>query len=155
MKLSGYLDKALIAPRIIAGNKTQLMDQLLEFAEKTCDLGDRAQVLRDLVAREKQSSTGIGCGIAVPHTIVAALPKTIMVTATVPEGIDFDAVDGKAVKAIFLLLSPPGLVGEHIRLLARIARICASEAFVRTIAEAQTADEILTLIVREDERRVG
>jgi len=155
VKLSGYIRKELIAPRMSAGNKSQLLDVLLALAEKAYALGDRGKVLGDLIAREKQSSTGIGCSIAVPHTIVAALPKTIMVLASIPDGIDFDAVDGKPVKAVFLLLSPPNQVGEHIRLLARIARICSSEALVRKLAEAQTADELMAAITREDERHVG
>ncbi len=155
MKLTGFLEKQLIVPRLEASNKSDIIDRLLAVAEESYPLGNRKKILDDLLVREKQSTTGIGCGIAVPHTIVETLPKTILVMASVPAGMEFHAVDKEPVRVVFLLLSPPGKVREHIRLLARIARICSSEMLVQRIAEAPTADEIIVAIQREDERYVG
>jgi mannitol/fructose-specific phosphotransferase system IIA component (Ntr-type) len=155
MKLAGFLEKHLIAPGLKGGNKSTVIDTLLGIAEKNCPLGNRKKILDDLMVREKQSTTGIGCGIAVPHTIVETLPKTILVLASVPEGMEFHAVDREPVRVVFLLLSPPGRVKEHIKLLARIARICSSESLVRQIAESPSVDAIITAIQNEDERHVG
>lgn len=155
MKLSPYIEKPLIAAGLPPGTKRELLEKLLTLAEEHYPLGDKAKILNDLVTREKQSTTGIGCAIAVPHTIVEGIPKTLLVIGSVPQGTEFHAVDSKPVKVVFLLLSPPNRTREHIKLLARIARICSIEELVEDLASASTAADVLDRITREDESHVG
>lgn len=155
MKLSPYVEETLIAAGLPSGTKSELLEKLLTLAEEHYPLGDKAKILGDLVNREKQSTTGIGCSIAVPHTIVEGLPKTLLVIGSVPNGTEFHAVDSKPVKVVFLLLSPPNKTREHIKLLARIARICSIESLVEDLASAPTAGDVLNRIAREDESHVG
>ena len=155
MKLSPFVEKSLIAADLPPGTKRELLEKLLTLTEEHYSLGDKAKILNDLVAREKQSTTGIGCSIAVPHTIVEGIDKTLLVIGSVPQGTEFHAVDSKPVKVVFLLLSPPNRTSEHIKLLARIARICSSEALVEDLASAATAEDVLERITREDESHVG
>lgn len=155
MKLSPFVEKSLIAADLPPGTKKELLEKLLSLAEEHYSLGDKTKILNDLVAREKQSTTGIGCSIAVPHTIVDGIEKTLLVIGSVPRGTEFHAVDSKPVKVVFLLLSPPDRTREHIKLLARIARICSKEALVEDLASATTAEDVLKRITREDESHVG
>jgi len=155
MKLSGYLEKDLIFIGLKPANKTSLIDHLLSLVEKKYPIGDRKKVLKDLMMRERQSTTGIGCGIAIPHAIVDTLPKTILAMASIPGGVDFRSVDNVPVKVAFLLLSPPGLAGEHIKLLARISRICSSPILVGKISSSSKEEEIMESIKSEDENRIG
>ena len=71
-----------------------------------------------------------------------------------PGGQDYESLDGSPVHLFFVLLSPPGETGTHIRLLARVARLVDSEAFVTRVATAPSASDVLRLTVEEDERHV-
>jgi len=155
MKLSPYVEKNLIVAGLPSGTKSEILEKLLTLTEENYALGDKDKILNDLVNREKQSTTGIGCSIAVPHTIVEGLPKTLLIIGSVPEGTEFHAVDSKPVKVVFLLLSPPNKTREHIKLLARIARICSGETLVEDLANASTAGDVQDRITREDESHVG
>jgi mannitol/fructose-specific phosphotransferase system IIA component (Ntr-type) len=155
MKLSGYLEKNLTATGLSPTDKAGLFDHLLAMVEKHYPLGNRKKVLDDLLVRERQSTTGIGCGVAIPHTIVESLPKTVLAIASIPEGMEFHAVDHMPVNVVFMLLSPPNRVREHIKLLARIARICSTPQTVKNMGEAQGGDAILAIIKREDQNHVG
>lgn len=155
MKLSPYVEKPLIAAGLEPGTKSELLEKLLALADEHYPLGDKAKILGDLVDREKQSTTGIGCSIAVPHTIVEGIPKTLLVIGSIPKGMEFRSVDSKPVKVVFLLLSPPDRTREHIALLARIARICSIDTLVQDIASASSAEEVMQRITREDESHVG
>ena len=155
MKLTGYLEKDLIVQGLTPKGRSSLIAHLLKLVGEKYPVGDRKKILRDLMTREKQSTTGIGCGIAVPHTIVESLSKTILALASIPRGMDFHSVDNRPVNVVFLLLSPPGRVREHLKLLARISRICSSPMLVDQIVGAPTEDEVIELIKREDDRHVG
>ena len=155
MKLLGYLQKQLTATGLAPTDKDRLFDHLLAMVEKNYPLGNRRKVLDDLLVRERQSTTGIGCGVAIPHTIVESLPKTVLAVASIPEGMEFHAVDHMPVNVVFMLLSPPNRVREHIKLLARIARICSTPATVQKMGQAASADEIIAIIKREDDSHVG
>ena len=76
------------------------------------------------------------------------------VIAQIPEGVDYLALDTSPVNITFLLLSPPGKTGDHIRLLARIARLASNEVFLSRITKAKDAVEIYALTVEEDNRHV-
>lgn len=90
---------------------------------------DAETVYRSLEARESKASTGIGSGIAVPHTILEHLQNTFLLLAVVPNGVDYKAIDDEAVTLCFLLLGGPNQTHEHLHLLARIARVCTQANF--------------------------
>ena len=73
--------------------------------------------------REQIGSTGIGRGVAVPHAKHADIQRIVGIIGHAPGGIDFDSLDGKAVKKIFLFLTPPDQPGDHLRVLERISRM--------------------------------
>jgi PTS system fructose-specific IIC component len=155
MKLAGYLEQELIITGVEPIDKPGILNRLLEVVETKYPMGDHDRVLKDLIVRERQSSTGIGSGIAVPHAIVESLSKTVLALATIPKGMDFRSVDNFPVRVVFMLLSPPGRAREHIKLLARIARICSSPTLVQQIAESSDEQKILSLITAEDDRHIG
>jgi mannitol/fructose-specific phosphotransferase system IIA component (Ntr-type) len=155
MKLAGYLEQELVISGVEPSDKPGMLSLLLEVVERKHSVGDNKKVLKELIIRERQSSTGIGAGIAVPHAIVESLPHTVLAVATIPKGMDFHSVDNYPVRVVFLLLSPPGRAREHIKLLARISRICSSPSLVQQIAETSDEKEILSLITAEDDRHIG
>jgi mannitol/fructose-specific phosphotransferase system IIA component (Ntr-type) len=105
--------------------------------------------------RESQSSTGVGEGVAIPHCFLEGLKQSVCLLAQVPEGIDFDAIDGAPVKVLFVLLSPPDARMAHLRLLARISRIAMREGFTADAASSATPEALHALIVQEDLSHAG
>jgi mannitol/fructose-specific phosphotransferase system IIA component (Ntr-type) len=83
---------------------------------------DPEQLFQKLWEREQLGSTGIGGGVAIPHCKLAGLAAGVVAVGTVPEGIDFGAVDGRPVYLFFLVISPASAPGEHLQVLAAISR---------------------------------
>ncbi|MBD3167507.1 hypothetical protein GF324_12980 [bacterium] len=97
-------------------------------------------------AREKVLSTGVGSGIAVPHATLNSLNNPLVAFGRSQEGIDFEAIDGKPVHLIFLLLSPGDAYELHLRMLSRISRLCTEESLRNRLRLAPTADSLIDIL---------
>jgi len=154
MKLVNYLDQNLIFVGVKADDKAGLLALLArQVADRYPDVSPD-ELCRKLIEREEAGSTGIGFGVAVPHATVIGLPKTVCMLACTTEGIDFDAIDHRPVRMVFLLVSPPGETGLHIKLLARIARLIKSGGILAAAAPSMRPKEVYELVAREDTRHV-
>ena len=154
MKLINYLDQSLIVVGVKADDKAGLLALLARrLADRYPDVS-LDELRRKLTEREVAGSTGIGYGVAVPHATVDGLPQTVCLLALTAKGIDFDAIDHSPVRMVFLLVSPPGETGLHIKLLARIARLIKSGEILKAASQSMGSKEIYDLIAREDARHV-
>jgi len=97
---------------------------------------DPDQVLELIMAREHLGSTGIGHGVAIPHSRMSDLPEPVIAMARHPEGIDFDAIDGQSVYIVVMLLVPDDEDGQHLELLAKLARLLQKPEFRESIMAA-------------------
>lgn len=154
MRLRDYLSPDLVFVLHGAPGKCAFLERVVDLVHERCPSIDRDLLLAGLLEREEQVTTGIGHGVAIPHTMVPGLDRPRCVTIQTPEGQDYEALDGSPVHLFFMLLSPPGETGTHIRLLARVARLVDSEAFVSRVATAGSAADVLRLTLEEDERHV-
>ena len=157
MKLLDIVVEKAVIPDLVATDRDAAIEEIIDAMVSAGALSPelRDEFVKALIRRENRGSTGFGHGVAVPHVKHPAISKMAVAVGISRSGVEFNALDRQPVYSVFLLLSPPNRAGEHIRLLARIARICSSDALVRMITEAHTADEISALIAREDERHVG
>lgn len=155
MRLERHLDKTLVFVGIRATDKDGLLRQLAEMTAERLPVVDAAKLCDQLREREAGSSTGIGAGIAVPHSTVEGLDRSVCVLAQIEGGIDFGAIDQAPVGFVFLLLSPPEAIGHHLRLLARIARLLHSPGFTEALRGPASADELYQLVVDEDEKHAA
>ena len=154
MKLINYLDQNLIFVGVKADDKAGLLALLARrVADRYPDVSPD-ELRRKLIEREQAGSTGIGFGVAVPHATVEGLPQTVCMLACTTEGLDFDAIDHRPVRMVFLLVSPPGETGLHIKLLARIARLIKSGGILKAASPSMPPKEVYELIAREDTRHV-
>ncbi|PCH52626.1 MAG: transcriptional regulator [Flavobacteriaceae bacterium] len=94
---------------------------------------DPDQVLELIMAREHLGSTGIGYGVAIPHSRMSDLPEPVIAMVRHPEGIDFDAIDGQPVYIVVMLLVPDDEDGQHLELLAKLARLLQKAEFRQSI----------------------
>lgn len=103
-----------------------------------------------IMKREELGSTGIGRGIAVPHTKHASVDKLVGTVGVCSPGLDFDSLDGERVHLFFLLVSPPDRPGDHLRALENISRQLRNDQFCRNLRQAQSAADIQRLLEEAD-----
>lgn len=105
---------------------------------------DAGAVLAGLLEREEAASTGIGSGVAVPHAYTTGLDDMIVAFFRIPEGLEFDAIDGQPVHMAFILAGPRSSKLLHLRLLARIARLVSHSSFFDRVLRASSHRDIIS-----------
>lgn len=107
-------------------------------------------IIKAILKREELGSTGIGRGVAVPHTKHPGVEQLVGTVAVSQEGVDFDSLDGETVQLFFLLISPPDHPGDHLRALENISHQLRADTFCKFLRHAKTTDEILQLLDEAD-----
>ena len=154
MRLSDYMHPDLVFANLRAGSSRDLLDLL---AGKVCESYpnlEKTTCLDSLLQREREFSTGLECGIAVPHATVPGVEKTVCVVCTLASPVEIETTDGIPVRIVFMLLSPPNAIANHVRILARIARLCSLEDFPARIRAAEDSESLFQVITEEDQRHV-
>lgn len=109
-----------------------------------------AEVEDLLLERERLQSTGIGDGVAIPHTALDHAEQQASALILVPRGIEFDAIDGKRVHIVFGVVGPKRATGEHLRTLARISRLLRDDHTRARLTSAASREEVYGLIAAHD-----
>lgn len=148
MKIIDILSKEAIAVSVSYGSKRQLLEGLADIAARQTNLDERI-VFDALLERERLGTTGVGKGVALPHTRMAGLDK-IFCAFVRSEPVSFDAVDGKPVDLIFLLLAPEESGADHLKALAKLSRILRDENAAEGLRNAKTVDDVYALIEKYD-----
>ena len=151
MKLSEILRPESIRIPLASSTKDAVLHELVGLLPSSADESVRDQLLAAVLERESRMSTGIGQGIAIPHGKTDQVSAMEIGFGISPAPIDFEALDGDPVDVFFVLVSPPDLTGPHIKALAQISRILASDTVRRELVEAGGAEEVLGLFRREEE----
>ena len=112
-------------------------------------------IVKAIIRREELGSTGIGYGIAVPHTKHPSVERLVGTVAISSGGIDFDSLDGEKVYLFFMLVSPPDRPGEHLRALEHITRQLRDETFCRFLKQSKTREDIKQLLEEADDNMFG
>jgi PTS system nitrogen regulatory IIA component len=150
MKLAELMREDLICTDLSEQSKESvlqaLVDQLVDQGE--VDNGD--EVLRLLLERERLMTTGVRSGFAVPHAFSEHVRRSVVTLGYVADGVDWEALDKKPVRYVFLMLGPPASAGSHLRLLARLSRLLSSQVFVHRLTEAKTPVEMLAVIKKTE-----
>jgi PTS system nitrogen regulatory IIA component len=148
MLIGELLDRGAIALRVSAANKRQALAVISEIAARNFGV-DAGVVLEALSDREAAGSTGVGYGVAVPHTRLDGLSRMRGVFVRLEHPVEFKAVDDLPADLIFALFSPPQAGSEHLRSLARVSRVLRQAGLREQLRQAQTADAIHALLVQE------
>ena len=154
LRLADYLQENLVLWDLAGNDKPSFLKTLAaEVAARLPGLDER-ELLDRILAREKERSTGVGGGLALPHATLPGLERTVLVVGRAREGLAFDAPDSTPVDLVFLLLSPPEASSEHLRLLARLARIFSSQQTLESLRGATAPSELFRMLLDEDARHV-
>jgi mannitol/fructose-specific phosphotransferase system IIA component (Ntr-type) len=142
MKAEKLLPLEAIKIGLDAKSKKEAIIKMIELAAKTGKIKDIAKVRAEVLEREKLASTGIGNGIALPHAKTSYIETMFAAFATLKTPIDFDAIDAKPVKMIFLLLSTEGNIGNQLRHLSMYSRILNIPENCEKIMNCETETEL-------------
>jgi PTS system nitrogen regulatory IIA component len=148
MDIGEFLDRTAISPRVNAADKRQALSVIAEIAGRTLKLKP-ALVLEGLLKREELGSTGVGYGVATPHTHVQGLDRMRGIFVRLETPIDFGALDDQPVDLLFALLAPPDAASQHLRILARVSRILRQGEMRQQLRQAGNADAIHALLARD------
>jgi mannitol/fructose-specific phosphotransferase system IIA component (Ntr-type) len=147
MSLANLLSAEQIVPEM---NATERWPAIVELIDLLVNLGkgtpaDRDSILASLKPREETMSTGIGFGIAIPHCSSDRLDEVVAAFGRSSGGIEFDALDNAPVKFVVLFIVPKNQFQTHLRTLASIAKFLNDRSVRESLAEANSADEILSI----------
>lgn len=150
MRLCDLLDCATVKVDLASSDKEEAIEELLDLLVRADRVDDREGVFDAVMAREAQQTTGIGSGIGVPHAKHESIQTLTAAMGISRDGIEFDSVDGKPVKVVFLILARVDDPGPHIQALAEIARLLQVPGLFRKLVEAESEDELLSVIAAEE-----
>jgi mannitol/fructose-specific phosphotransferase system IIA component (Ntr-type) len=152
MYLLKLLSEDAICTDLQAKNRDDAIKELLTKLAEAGKIKKRlvAPAQRAIIQREALGSTAIGKGVAVPHARAPEVDRVGMAIGLSSEGLDFRALDGEAVHAIFLVVGPEEAADEYIAVLSRISRLVQNDDFRRFLLRARTGREVLELIQEMD-----
>ena len=152
MKITDFLNVHSVIPALTCREKTAVIEEMAGLLAACHPELDRNKVLDVWLERERISTTAIGEGVAIPHGKLADVEQVWGVFARSLEGIDFASLDGAPTHLFFALIAPQNAAADHLKALARISRLLKDEAFRRRLMEAQTQQELYTIIAQEDDK---
>ena len=148
MKITDILSKDSVIADLTSDSKKNLLEELATLASKETGLDSRV-ILEALVERERLGSTGVGRGVALPHTRLLGLEK-IFCAFVRTNPVDFEAVDGKLVDLVFLLLVPEESGADHLKALSCLSKLLRDETVTAALRKASNVDEIYQIICEND-----
>jgi PTS system nitrogen regulatory IIA component len=145
MPLTDLVARNAIVPALKVTGKKQALQELAEKAAELVGQPERA-VYEILLQREKLGSTGVGNGIAIPHGKIANLDRLFGLFARLDRPVDFESLDGQPVDLIFLLLAPVSAGADHLKALARVARLLRDPEVATKLRESRDVDAIYAVL---------
>lgn len=153
MRITDLLDKRSISLTGTPKTKSEALDQIVDLMVKSGKINDREAYRAQVYAREDESTTGIGEGIAIPHGKCDAVTKPGLAAMVIKDGVDFDALDGAPVTLMFLIAAPNTKDNIHLDVLSKLSVLMMDEGFADALRNAKDIDEFLEVIDRADEEQ--
>lgn len=150
MRITDLLDKRSISLTAEPKSKSEALDQIIDLMVKSGKINDREAYRKQVYAREEESTTGVGEGIAIPHGKCDAVTKPGLAAMVVKDGVEFDALDGKPVTLMFLIAAPNTEDNVHLDVLSKLSVLMMDENFSDSLRKAKDVDEFLSIIDKAD-----
>ena len=151
MKITDLLKPQSILLNASPTNKADAIYTLGDLMDKGGNLSDKAEYLKAVFAREESGSTGLGDGIATPHAKSAGVKEAGLAAMVVPNGVDFEALDGQPSRLFFMIAAPEGAADTHVEVLSKLATMVIDPDFKNALIQAATVDRFLELIIAKEE----
>lgn len=153
MKITELLSRDSILLGAAPKNKEEAIDTLVDLMEKGGKLNDREGYKKGVLEREASGTTGIGEGIAIPHAKVAAVKHPGLSSMTVPNGVDYESLDGEPSNLFFMIAAPAEGGDVHIEVLQRLSMLLMNEQFRKDLLEAKDIETYLDIIDKAEREK--
>lgn len=153
MRITDLLDKRSISLDGAPGSKKEALDQIVDLMLKSGKIRDAQAYREQVYAREEESTTGIGEGIAIPHGKCDAVMKPGLAAMVIKDGVDFDSLDGEPVTLMFLIAAPNTKDNVHLDVLSKLSVLMMDEEFSDHLRKAKTPEEFLEIIDQADNEK--
>ncbi len=155
MKISDLLKPEGIKLGAAATDKMNAIDQLVELQVASGNISDKEEYKKAILAREAESTTAMGEGIAIPHAKTGAAIRAGLAAMTVPAGVDYDAPDEEPSNLFFMIAAPNTKENVHLEVLSRLATMLMDDAFVNSLRAAKTPAEFIAVIDKAESAQVA
>ena len=155
MRITDLLDARSILLDASPKSKSEALDQIVDLMVKSEKINDKEAYRKQVYAREEESTTGIGEGIAIPHGKCDAVTKPGLAAMVVKNGVDFDSLDGEPVTLMFLIAAPNTEDNIHLDVLSKLSVLLMNEEFTESLRNAKTVEEFMNIINDADEKEAG
>jgi PTS system fructose-specific IIC component len=146
MKLTNLIEPELIKLELGSTTKPKVLEELIDLMVETNRIKDRDEFVKAVMEREAICSTGIGKGIAIPHSRNVSISEVTVALGRSQQGIDFEALDNEPVHLVFLLAAPMNAGNVYLKALARLSRLLRMPEFRQAILDASSKEEIIKII---------
>ena len=155
MKFSDFIHDKAINATMKATDKEAVISELVEglVSSGAIKSSNKDEIIKAILKREELGTTGIGRGIAVPHTKHASVSSPVGTVGVSSEGVDFKSLDGEPVQLFFMLISPPDQQSEHLKALESITKKLHDETFCRFLKQSKTAADVQQILTEADDNQ--
>lgn len=143
MRITELLKKDSVSLGVRVDSKDAAINYLVDLHARVGNITDKAVFKEGIVKREESGSTAIGEGIAIPHAKNKAVTKAGLAAMTVPEGVDYDSLDGQPTNLIFMIAAPEGGSDVHLEVLSRLSMLLIDEDFRKELLASKNVEEFL------------
>lgn len=150
MKISDILTEDMVIAELQGESKEQIIAAMIDLISGSQKVIDKEKVREAIFERERIMSTGVGNGFAIPHGKTDAVSDIVAAFAITAQPIDYQALDEKPVRLVFLLVGKDNMIGPHIKLLSRISRLMNKEEFRKRLLNLKTSKEIIDMFKQEE-----
>ena len=153
MRITDLLDKQSISLNGAPKDKKEALDQVVDLMAKSGKINDVEAYRQRVYAREEESTTGIGEGIAIPHGKCDAVKKPGLAAMVIKNGVEFEALDDEPVTLLFLIAAPNTEDNIHLDVLSKLSVMLMDEEFTESLRNASSVDEFMDIIDRADSEK--
>lgn len=150
MKITDLLAYESIELQARASSKKEVLDKAVDLMEKSGKIADMEAYRERVYAREKEGTTGIGMGIAIPHGKCKAVKEPGLAAMVIPEGADFESLDGEPVQLVLLIAAPDTEDDAHLQVLSKLSMLLVNPEFSEGLKAAKTKDEFIAVIEKAE-----
>ena len=155
MRITDLLDARSISLDGAPKSKSEALDQIVDLMVKSEKINDKEAYRKQVYAREEESTTGIGEGIAIPHGKCDAVTKPGLAAMVVKDGVEFDSLDGEPVTLMFLIAAPNTEDNIHLDVLSKLSVLLMNEEFTESLRKATSVEEFMSIINEADEKEAS
>ena len=148
MRLTDYITPGHVKIRLEGNGKEEVIEELVSLLVDTSDVEDPDAIYEAVMNREREGSTGLEKGVAIPHAKSDAVKSLSIVIGISRAGVDFAALDGKPSHLFFLMVAPTSESGPHVQAIAKIVKMIKLDKFRKKLLDAKKPDDVVEAISR-------